>query len=112
MDDSASDDDSDCRLRIENIPFFDIGKLRAYLAKIKPDKRTIIMSGSPSGITKIALQDYPAQTLKGLLSYFKAKYDHVRLGGIEEHGTKSKPVLINELLSAIGKIKIYNDQQE
>lgn len=111
MDDSLSDSDDPHR-PIELIPFFDMSSLRNYMVSIKPGKSTQIMSESPSNIVKMALQDYPAQTLKGLLSYFKAKYPDVGLGGIEEHESKTKAVLVKELLSAIGRIKVCNDQKE
>lgn len=112
MDDSVSEDDNNPRKPIEEIPFVDIRALRAYLVLNKPDKRTYIMTEKPTTIVTMALQDYPAQTLKGLLSYFKAKYRNIGLGGIEEHETKTKQMLIKELLLAIGKIKVCNDQKE
>ena len=111
MDDSLSGDD-DPHQPIERIPFFDMSGLRKYMVSIKPHMSTKIMTESPSKIVTMALQDYPAQTLKGLLSYFKAKYSDVGLGGIEEHESKTKAVLVKELLSAIGRIKICNDQKE
>ena len=112
MDDSGSDNGKTTRLPVEQIPYTNIRALRAYLVLNHPEKRTKIMTEKPATIVTMALQDYPAQTLKGLLSYFKATYPKIGLGGIEDHETKTKSMLIKELLGVIGKIKVYNDQKE
>jgi hypothetical protein len=112
MDLSESEDDHDYHKPIEEIPWFRISDLRGYLKQIKPDKRSQIMTESPSQIVTMTLYDYSAQTLKYLLSYFKARYHDVGLGGIEEHESKNKAMLMKELLSAIGKIKVYMEQSE
>lgn len=109
---SESEDDHDYHKPIEEIPWFRISELRGYLKQIKPDQRSQIMTESPTQIVTMALDDYSAQTLKNLLSYFKARYHDVGLGGIEEHGSKTKMMLMKELLSAIGRIKVYMEQSE
>jgi hypothetical protein len=113
MTDGYESDNSDNKHRaIEDIPWFTIPDLREYLKRIKPDKHTTIMTTAPKELTTMALQDYPAQTLKNLLSFFKAGYRDVGLGAIEEHEGFVKQKLIKELLKAIAKIKMYIDQSE
>lgn len=112
MSDSESSEDKDTRLPIEEIPFWNIPALREYYISVKPDKRSTIMAADPSKLATMVLQEYPPRILKGLLSFFKARYYKVGLGGIEEHEDYNKSTIIQELLKAICKIKVYSDQVE
>ena len=115
MDESteySSESSDDKHEPIEKLPWHDPQLMRGYLCKISPEKKTKIMSSSPSEVMTIALQDYDAKTLKSLLSFFKAKYSDVQLGSIEEHGTKNKQQLIKEMISAIGKVKVYYQEKK
>jgi hypothetical protein len=112
MSDSERSEDSDAHLPIEEIPFFDIPALREKYISIKPDKRSKIMAADPSKLATMVLQEYPPRVLKGLLSFFKARYYEVGLGGIEEHDDYNKATMIQELLKAICKIKIHSIQVE
>ena len=112
MSDSESSEDRDTRLPIEEIPFWNIPALREYYISVKPDKRSRIMAADPSKLTTMVLQEYPPRILKGLLSFFKARYYEVGLGGIEEHEDYNKSTIIQELLKAICKIKVYSVQVE
>lgn len=109
---SSDSEDSFEPLPVENIPWFDMNDLREYLVNLHPDKKSNIMASGPTMLLTYALRDYEAKTLKNLLSYFKAMYRNIKLGGIEDHETKTKPQLIKEILSAIGKIKVYESEKE
>jgi hypothetical protein len=116
MSDSESSEDKgtdkSTRLPIEEIPFWNIPALREYYISVKPDKRSRIMAADPSKLATMVLQEYPPRILKGLLSFFKARYYEVGLGGIEEHEDCNKSTIIQELLKAICKIKVYSVQVE
>jgi hypothetical protein len=97
---------------IEQIPWLDILELRKHAVEVHPDRRTEIMSASPSLVATLVLRDYEPKTLKGLLTFFKAKYVFASLGCIEDHENKTKPQLIKELIRAMGKVNLCRMEQK
>jgi hypothetical protein len=80
---------------------------------VHPDRRTKIMSASPSPpVATLVLWDYEPKTLKALLTFFKAKYVFASLGCIDDHENKTKPQLIKELIVAMGKVNLCHMKQK